>query len=129
MDPYDLGRQVLQRRKEIGLSQGGLAEKAGISRNYVSLIERGEARNVSTKMVGQLAIALDTTPVNLMGQQDKYDVLIPMALREFGLHAGLSFETIDRLARIPRRGHGPKSAEQWKELYESIRPYLEGSTD
>ena len=124
MDPEGLGRRISQRRKEIGASQGGVAEKAGISRNYISLIERGEARNVSMKVVGQLAIALDTTPGDLMGQPNDYDLLIPSALREFGLEAGLSFETIDRLARIPRRGHGPESAEQWEELYNSIRSYL-----
>ena len=129
MDPQGLGRRVSQRRKELGLSQGGLAEKAGISRNYVSLIERSEARNVSMKVVGQLAIALDTTPSDLMGQPDEYDVLIPTALREFGLERRLSFETVDRLARIPRRGQEPKSARQWQALYESVRAFLEEPTD
>ena len=129
MGSEELGRRVLQRRKEVRLSQGELAERAGISRNYISLIERGEALNVSMKVLGQLAIALGTTPGDLMGQPKEYDVLIPTALREFGLQAGLTFEIVDRLARIPRRGQEPKSADQWRDLYESIRAYLEEPTD
>ena len=120
----EMGRRVLNRRKDMGLSQEALAQRASISRNYVSLIERGEARNVSLNIMGQLAIALETTPAWLMGQPSQDDILIPPALRKFGLEAGLSFETVDKLARIPRRGQEPQSVEQWRRLYDAIRPYL-----
>jgi transcriptional regulator with XRE-family HTH domain len=125
MDSQALGRQVLNRRKDMGLSQETLAERAGISRNYISIIERGEARNVSMNIIGQLAIALETTPTELMNEPDRSEVLISPMLREFGLEASLSFEAIDRLARIPRRGREPQSVEKWRQLYEAIRPYLE----
>jgi len=125
MDSQELGRRVLDRRKDMGLSQEALAQRAGISRNYISLIERGEARNVSLNIMGQLAIALETTPTWLMGQPSQDDILVPPALRKFGLEAGLSFETVDRLARIPRRGQEPQSVEEWQRLYRAIRPYLE----
>lgn len=124
MDSQEMGRRVLNRRKDMGLSQEALAQRASISRNYVSLIERGEARNVSLNIMGQLAIALETTPAWLMGQPSQDDILIPPALRKFGLEAGLSFETVDKLARIPRRGQEPQSVEQWRRLYDAIRPYL-----
>ncbi|MBP6362344.1 MAG: helix-turn-helix transcriptional regulator [Novosphingobium sp.] len=44
MDPYldILGRRIHQRRKELGLSQEGLAHEAGLDRSYVGRIERGE---------------------------------------------------------------------------------------
>lgn len=58
MDSKELGRLALQRRKELGLSQQALADRAGISRNYVSLIERGKAYNISVKILHQLAAAL-----------------------------------------------------------------------
>jgi transcriptional regulator with XRE-family HTH domain len=125
MDSQALGRQVLNRRKDMGLSQETLAERADISRNYISIIERGEARNVSMNIIGQLAIALETTPTELMDEPDRSEVLISPTLREFGLEASLSFEAIDRLARIPRRGREPQSVEEWRQLYEAIRPYLE----
>ena len=125
MDFQELSRRVSSRRKDMGLSQEALAQRAGISRNYISLIERGEARNVSMNVVGQLAIALETTPARLMGQPGQDEVLIPPALREFALEAGLGFETVDKLARIPRRGQEPQTVDQWRQLYGAIRPYLE----
>lgn len=60
-------RRILKLREDQGISQRTLAERASISRNYVSLIERGKARNLSIKVVDQLATALDTTPAYLMG--------------------------------------------------------------
>ena len=125
MDPRTVGRQVLDRRKSMGLSQEALADRAGVSRNYISIIERGEAHNVSTKILGQLAVALGTTPTELMGQPDQAEILISRTLREFGLEGELSYATIDRLARIPRRGREPQSVHEWQQLYEAVRPYLD----
>lgn len=125
MDAKELGRQVLTRRKELGLTQGELAEQAGISRNYVSLIERGEARNVSVNVLNELAATLGTTPAELSGQSGWADTLIPPALREFALKEELNFGVVDRLARLPMRGKEPQTAEEWKQLYDLVRSYLD----
>ena len=125
MDSKELGRQVLLRRKDLNLTQGELAKQAGISRNYVSLIERGEARNVSVNMLHRLAAALGTTPAELSGQTGWTDTLIPPALRELALRQDLSFGVVDRLARIPMRGREPQTAEDWEQLYNSVRLFLE----
>lgn len=127
MDPKELGYRVFQHRKNLGLSQNALAEQAGISRNYVSLIERGEARNVSVSVLNNLANALGITPAELSGQSGWVDTLIPPALREFALKNDLSYDTADRLARIPMRGREPKTVEQWEQLYNLVRKYLETS--
>jgi transcriptional regulator with XRE-family HTH domain len=50
-------------RKEI--SQEELAELAGLSRTYVSSVER-EQRNISIDNIGKLAAALGTTPMALL---------------------------------------------------------------
>ena len=44
MDPYldILGQRIRHRRKELGMSQEGLAHEAGLDRSYVGRIERGE---------------------------------------------------------------------------------------
>lgn len=44
MDPYldILGQRIRARRSELGLSQEGLANEAGLDRSYVGRIERGE---------------------------------------------------------------------------------------
>lgn len=125
MDAKELGRQVLMRRKELDLTQGELAEQAGISRNYISLIERGEARNVSVSVLHELATVLGATPAELSGQSGWADTLIPPTLREFALQKDLSFGIVDRLARLPMRGKEPQTVEEWQQLYDLVRSYLD----
>jgi transcriptional regulator with XRE-family HTH domain len=125
MDTQELSRQVKMRRQKLGLSQETLAKQADISRNYLSIIERGEAKNVSVGILGQLATALGTTPAELSGEQTRGDILIPPSLREFSISEGLTFSVVDRLARLPRRGQEPKTVEDWRKLYRTIRQFLE----
>jgi transcriptional regulator with XRE-family HTH domain len=125
MDPQHLAEQVFTARRQLKISQSELARLAGISRNYVSIIERGEASNVSMNILEQLAAALSIAPAALSGEQELNQTLIPPALREFALAENLSFDVVDRLAHIPRRGAEPQSAAAWAALYEAIRPYLD----
>jgi len=127
MDAKELGRQVLTRRKEKGWSQEELGGLAGISRNYVSLIERGEAESVSMKVVNQLAVAFGVTAAQLTDESGEQSMtMIPPELRKLGLDNKLSYEAIDKLARIPRRGQEPKSIKEWQELYDAISPFIKG---
>ena len=129
MDPHELGRQVFKRRKELGLSQEELAQQAQISRNYVSLIERGEALNVSMSIVGRLAEVLGVIAAELTGEVEKPNVLIPSALRDFGVAEGLSLATVVQLLKIPRRGKEPQTAAEWHQLYTVVRKYLDDDVE
>lgn len=51
------GERVRQRRQELGLSQGELHERTGISPAYISAIERG-ASNPSLDIMVQVCVAL-----------------------------------------------------------------------
>ena len=51
------GYAVRERREELGLTQEGLADKAGVHRTYLSDIERG-SRKVSLANIERLAAAL-----------------------------------------------------------------------
>ena len=70
MPPVDLrisfGRRVRELRLGLGLSQEELAERAGLHRNYVGGLERGE-RNVALINIGKLARALNVSPTELFG--------------------------------------------------------------
>ena len=59
-DPYldILGNRIRDRRRELGLSQEGLAHVAGLDRSYVGRIERGEHNLTFTALV-RLARAME----------------------------------------------------------------------
>jgi len=127
MDAKELGRQVLAKRKETGLSQEKLGEKAGISRNYVSQIERGEADSISIKVINKLAVALGVSPAQLTGEVSSQSMaMIPQSLRDFGYQDNVSYKAIDKLANLTNRGKEPKTVEEWRQLYDAIKSYIEG---
>jgi len=57
-DYGDLGELIRKRRRHYGLTQEQLAERVGVSQNYIAKIETGLA-NVGPKTLTKLAIALD----------------------------------------------------------------------
>lgn len=61
LDYSEIGRRIARRRKELGLKQAEVCERAGINDKYLSCIERA-ASIPSLEVVMRLALALDTTP-------------------------------------------------------------------
>ena len=59
------GEAVRLLRQKEGISQEDLADRAGLHRTYISLLERG-LRNPSFTVITQLATALNTTPGDLV---------------------------------------------------------------
>ena len=59
MDPYldILGKRIRAKRRELGMSQEGLAHEAGLDRSYVGRIERGE-HNLTFVSLVKLARAM-----------------------------------------------------------------------
>lgn len=64
------GQIVRRRREAAALSQEELGEKTGVSRNYIGMIERGEA-NPTLLVVQQLSAALGCTMVSLVGELER----------------------------------------------------------
>jgi HTH-type transcriptional regulator, repressor for puuD len=64
----ELGKRIAKVREDCGLSQSGLARKAGTSQSAISQIESGE-RNPSFETIRQLADALGVTPAHLVGAE------------------------------------------------------------
>ncbi len=61
LDYGEIGRRIAKRRKELGLRQIQVCERAGINDKYLSCIERATSIP-SLDVVMRLALALETTP-------------------------------------------------------------------
>lgn len=61
LDYSEIGKRIARRRKELGLKQAEVCERAGINDKYLSCIERATSIP-SLEVVMRLALALDTTP-------------------------------------------------------------------
>jgi transcriptional regulator with XRE-family HTH domain len=62
------GKSLRDFREQRGMSQEGLAAAAGLHRNYVGGIERGE-RNLALISIVRLAKALDVAPAELLAEK------------------------------------------------------------
>ena len=63
--PADLGAVIRDRRHELGLGQADLAERIGVSRQWVIGVEQGRARaelGLVLRALDSLAIRLNTSP-------------------------------------------------------------------
>lgn len=61
LDYSEIGKRIAHRRKELGLRQIQVCERAEINDKYLSSIERAVSIP-SLEVIMKLAIALDTTP-------------------------------------------------------------------
>lgn len=61
LDYTEIGKRIARRRKELGLKQTEVCERAQINDKYLSCIERASSIP-SLEVIMRLALALDTTP-------------------------------------------------------------------
>ena len=61
LDYTEIGKRIARRRKEFGLKQSEVEEKADLGYKYLSNIERSISIP-SVEVIMRLAVALDTTP-------------------------------------------------------------------
>lgn len=66
-----LGERVRKYRNKTGMSQEDFADKAGLDRTYISLIERG-LRNPYLSTLCRIAVALDIDVKTLISGLDKF---------------------------------------------------------
>lgn len=116
----EFGQKVRDRRIKEGLSQQELADKIGISRNYLSQIERGQATNLSwqvrEKLSSVLGLKAEPSPVPPSEPSN-----LPASLVEFAQKANLPPDDVLMLAGLKYRGQQPTSPEKWELLYNVIK--------
>jgi len=123
MSADTFGERVKFERVRLGLSQAKLAEAVGISRNYLSQIERGEASNLSWNVKNNLAQELGLL-LEETGDATTIAENLPPGLNEFAQQAELPPGDVAMLARLQYRGQRPQTAEQWRILYKVIKSVI-----
>jgi transcriptional regulator with XRE-family HTH domain len=111
----DFAQQVRQQRKAQKLSQQELAQQIGISRNYLSEIERGESTNLSWQVREKIAAALGLDNLKSTGDE------LPPGLAEFAASAKLPPDDVRMLAGLKYRGKQPETPDKWELLYNVIK--------
>lgn len=72
LDYSEIGKRIAHRRKELGLRQVQVCERAGINDKYLSCIERSTSIP-SLEVIMKLALALDTTPDEFLVGSVRYE--------------------------------------------------------
>jgi len=67
------GKAVREARMTVGISQEELADRSGLHRTYISLLERGQ-RNPSLAVIEEISHALGISMVDLVGRIEKQRV-------------------------------------------------------
>jgi transcriptional regulator with XRE-family HTH domain len=116
------GERIKQRREEKGILAVELARQAKISKGYLSELERGHAARPSGKVLFEIANVLGTTVADLLGEEIRpTSSTAPAELLAFAATANLPEEDVRMLANIRFRGEQPRTEDDWRFLYESIR--------
>ena len=68
--PSKLQKRLLLSRRDLGWNQDQLEAQSGVSRGYISNIERGHTKNVGIEMIFSLANALGISVAYLLGITD-----------------------------------------------------------
>jgi transcriptional regulator with XRE-family HTH domain len=129
LERVTLAERIRELRERAELSLGELGEITGISKGYLSQLERGEAANPSVEVLGKLAQGLGTQASELLGEETTTPEgrpRLPRGLEDFLQEAeargtAIPPEDVNMLLHIRYRGKTPTTKEDWALLYDFIR--------
>src|SRR5215831_9043000 len=98
------GKEIRRRRKSLGMTIEQLAERSGLTPNYVGTVEIGD-RDPSLSTVIALARGLSVAPGELLGGADKVS---PAALEASRLFDAAAPDVQDAVLRLLRAVMRPK---------------------
>lgn len=125
-DNESVGSRIKRFREELGMSATRLAEKAEISKSYLSELENPKdgAKQPSADKLYAIADALGVAMSDLLGRR----IIIapqttpPPSLGEFiAAHPEIPEADVEMLSGIQFRGESPKTLQRWEFIYQAIR--------
>jgi transcriptional regulator with XRE-family HTH domain len=131
-----VGERIRKRRLELGWTQDVLAEKAGISKSFLSDLENGKRSIGADKLLDLgrvLSLSLDFLMTGDEPETEPTEVQIPSSLAKFADKAGLSFRQALMLLemqgqivahRNAKKKDGPDQMD-WQKFYEAVKEFLE----
>ena len=130
-----VGDSIRNRRLELGMTQEQLAEKAQISKGFISDLETG-TRGVSANYLLEISQALGVSLDYLMKggelQPPGAQVQIPASLSDFAKAEGLTFARTLMVLDMRRQIKAHRSSSHsddlekvdWKQFYEAVKQFL-----
>jgi y4mF family transcriptional regulator len=130
-----IGERIRQRRDELGWTQDRLAQKAGISKSFLSDLENGK-RSVGADTLQAIAevigLSLDFLMAGTSAPGPATQVHIPAALSQFAAQAGLSFRQVLTLLDMQRQivAHRSRGRDEdlekvdWQRFHDRVKEFL-----
>ncbi len=133
-----VGQRLQYLRSERGLTIEKLAEDAGLSKSFLWEVEHDRTGISGEKLLSVANVLKASLDYILRGEPlpqnyKSTDIEIPSELSQLSEELGLTYKKIlslleiDRsiLARRSSKSHERKSIEDWRKLYEGVKPFLE----
>lgn len=132
-----VGDRIKQRRLELTWTQDQLAQKAGISKSFLSDLENGK-RSVSADNLLDIArvlgVSLDYLMTGKAVESPVAEVPIPASLARIASEERLSFRQTLMLLDMQKQIVAHRSAKKkdglegvdWRAFYEAVKEFLEG---
>ena len=133
-----VGQRVNYIRTQLGLSLEALADRAGMSKSFLWEVEQDRS-DISGRRLLLLADALNASVEFLLRggaaptEHEMQSIEVPRSLGELAEEEGLTYRQMMTILEIEnsivaRRGGGPrgtKGKEDWRALYQAVKPFLE----
>ena len=97
----NLGKKLQEYRKAKGITQAEMAKACGLSKNYISAVERG-INNCSAKTLIAYAVKLDMSLDELIGKEKRNDIIPELLERVHSMSVkeqGKLLQIIDKLKK------------------------------
>lgn len=133
-----VGERIKARRLELEWTQDQLAQKAGISKSFLSDLENGK-RSVGAEnlldIARALGVSIDFLMTGTASEKPVTEVPIPATLAKFAAEEGLSFRETIMLLDMQKQIVAHRSAKKknqdglesvdWRKFYESVKEFIE----
>ncbi len=131
----NIGERIKRRRVELGWTQDTLAQKAGLSKSFLSDIENNKRKVGADKLldVGRvLGLSLDYLMKGEATPPEREEIPVPASLASFAGEEGLTFRQTLTLLEMRQQIVAHRSTTKkedleefdWRKFYEAVKEFL-----